>query len=162
MLVPLNVWFRAIADLRHWATQRDHTTTRGTPTGQTIWMALSGTSPMALCWDWAEVQKRVLVLADPLAVRSNVRFVLPDGTGVDRGSEVIALNHAIHSLSWQRETLRALNIQTQAGVSLSHRGVQRSTSSSAVKPCATLVSPATRNGSMPSETARRLRRGPSS
>ena len=54
-----------------------------------------------LAWDWFELRPRVVALADPMNVLSNLEFVDAEGRPLSRGQRLVELNNIIASLPWQ-------------------------------------------------------------
>jgi hypothetical protein len=90
--------------------------------GSTIWVSSSGPQA-AIAWEWVELMRGVLALADPNSLVSNIRFV-----GAVRGLErmdteartVLLLNTIVHCLNWQDRVLAELDSAGAAGPALHH------------------------------------------
>lgn len=79
--------------------------------GQVVWGVPGGTSPVAICWDWAEVRVGVVALSNPMTVFSNVRLVAEDGAPLSHGQTLLQLNGVIHELNWQRQLCEELSFR---------------------------------------------------
>lgn len=78
-----------------------------TARGQVLWATDTDGEPVGLAWDWAEVRERLLVLADPMAVLSNVALVDEDGEALDPREQLVYLNDMIHALPWQERLIES-------------------------------------------------------
>jgi hypothetical protein len=96
--------------------------------GQVVWGVPSGSSPVAVCWDWAEIRVGVVALSNPMTVFSNVTLLAEDGAPLTAGQTLLQLNGVIHELDWQRQLCEELSFRrrranaVQAGVRPSSRG----------------------------------------
>jgi hypothetical protein len=73
--------------------------------GQVLWGFEDGPMRIGLAWDWAEVRDRVVAMADPMKVLSNLALRRADGTLVSESDRLLHLNGAIHGWRWQAEVL---------------------------------------------------------
>jgi hypothetical protein len=78
-----------------------------TARGQVLWATDTEGEPVGLAWDWAEVRERLLVLADPMAVLSNVALVDEAGEALDPREQLVHLNDMIHALPWQERLIES-------------------------------------------------------
>ena len=95
---------------RHLGTQVTNRRTSDTPcSGQTVWGDPQADDKVAgLAWDWVEIGRGVVAMADPLAVITNVRLVGPGGAVLTPLEAAPHLNELVHALAWQHEVQRAL------------------------------------------------------
>lgn len=76
--------------------------------GLTAWIWSRGSEQAVIAWEWIELSTGVLVLADPNALASNLRFV-GEVQGMERmehrNRNVLMLNTIVHGLRWQERVL---------------------------------------------------------
>lgn len=96
---------------RHLGTQVTHHGARDAPcSGQTVWgnAQRDGDTVAGLAWDWIELARGIVAMADPMAVITNLRLVGPGGTVLTPLEAAPHLNGLVHALPWQDEVLREL------------------------------------------------------
>ncbi|MBK6616394.1 hypothetical protein [Ottowia sp.] len=71
--------------------------------GQTSWSYRQGGVVVAIGWDWAEIQRGVIALADPMAIVCNARFIGHSGEVLNERMKVLALNAIVYQLPWQEQ-----------------------------------------------------------
>lgn len=71
--------------------------------GQTSWWYRQGGRIVAIGWDWVEIQREVIALADPMAIVSNARFIGHSGEVLNDRMKVLALNAIVYQLPWQEQ-----------------------------------------------------------
>ncbi len=77
--------------------------------GQTLWAARSSDGREAgLAWDWVQITRGVVTLADPLSVVSNLRLLGGQGQVLTALEATRVLNEIVHRLPWQPEVNRTL------------------------------------------------------
>lgn len=69
--------------------------------GQLLWGGRSQQGDVALAWDWVELPQRVIALADPMQVLSNIQLELEDGSWMNERHRILWLNDLIAALPWQ-------------------------------------------------------------
>jgi hypothetical protein len=62
-----------------------------------------------MAWDWIELGRGVVAMADPLAVVTNLRLVSDDGDTLTSFESARHINGIVHQLPWQDEVERVLN-----------------------------------------------------
>lgn len=62
-----------------------------------------------MAWDWVELDRGVVAIADPLAVVTNVHLVSERGEALSSMASVLHLNGILHQLPWQHEVGRLLD-----------------------------------------------------
>ena len=77
-------------------------------TGQTVWGEPDGERIAAVAWDWIELARGIVAMADPMAVITNVRLLDPQGGVMTPLEAAPLLNDLVHALPWQTEVQRAL------------------------------------------------------
>lgn len=76
--------------------------------GQTLWAAHSNGHEAGLAWDWVQLARGVVTLADPLSVVSNLRLLGGEGQVLTAIEATRVLNEIVHRLPWQPEVTRTL------------------------------------------------------
>ena len=76
--------------------------------GQTVWAAHAADGDAGMAWDWIEIARGVVAIADPLSVVTNVRLVSGEGEVLTALQAARFLNAMVHALPWQKEVERAL------------------------------------------------------
>ena len=98
----LTEWNRAVPCFEHLSTMHSpDVDDDGCRRGHVIWGNLLGASPMALCWEWAEVKLGVVAIFNPMNVLSNVRLLSEDGRPFSDGQMVLVFNSVVHEVDWQ-------------------------------------------------------------
>ena len=82
--------------------------------GQTFWAWHTDDGDVGMAWDWVQLGRGVLALADPMAVVTNLRLVGDEGALLTPWESAPHLNHIVHSLPWQHEVERLLGSPAQA------------------------------------------------
>lgn len=80
----------------------------GCVAGQTVWTARAADGDAGMAWDWIEITRGVVAIADPLSVVTNVRLVNDEGEVLTALQAARFLNEMVHALPWQQEVERAL------------------------------------------------------
>jgi hypothetical protein len=76
--------------------------------GQTMWMARSEGGEAGVAWDWIQLSRGIVALADPLSLVTNLRLVGPEGEVLGPQEAMLQLNMLVNELPWQCEVERAL------------------------------------------------------
>jgi hypothetical protein len=76
--------------------------------GQTLWAAQADDRQAGMAWDWIELARGVVAMADPLSVITNMRLLGPHGDLLPALESMVRLNQIVHSLPWQDEVERTL------------------------------------------------------
>jgi len=71
-------------------------------TGLTIWSTSNRAA--SVYWSWVMTNEGIPVLADPLAIKSNLLFAEPGSTATF-DDQLIGINRLVCSLPWQREVM---------------------------------------------------------
>ncbi|MBE7419738.1 MAG: DUF4902 domain-containing protein [Ideonella sp.] len=82
--------------------------------GQTIWAASLGDHQAGMAWDWIQLSRGVVAMADPLSVVTNLRLINPDGDVLTPLESLRCLNEVVHTLDWQDEVERVLTVNEKA------------------------------------------------
>lgn len=77
--------------------------------GQTLWGDESEARSAGVAWDWVELQRGVVAMADPLGLITNLRMVDDEGEALTEVEVAVRLHRIVHSLPWQSEVRRALS-----------------------------------------------------
>jgi hypothetical protein len=84
----------------------------GCPTaGQTMWAAHDDKGEAGLAWDWIEVTRGVVAIADPMSVITNLRLLGDGGEVLTAQEAACFLNAFVRELPWQRQVWEALSEQ---------------------------------------------------
>lgn len=79
----------------------------GNGRGQVTWGCDTPQGPVGLTWEWFAIRPRILALADPMSIVSNLDFVDGDGRPFGEGRRVVELNNVISRLAWQAPIVMA-------------------------------------------------------
>jgi hypothetical protein len=82
--------------------------------GQTIWASTTGSAQVGMAWDWIHLSRGIVAMADPLSVVTNLRVVNADGDGLPMLETLRYLNEVVHTLNWQDEVERVMQVNEQA------------------------------------------------
>ncbi len=77
--------------------------------GQTIWGGSADDGEAGVAWDWVQISRGVVAMADPMSVVSNLRLVGHQGEVLTALESVRFLNEMVRVLPWQGEVERALS-----------------------------------------------------
>jgi hypothetical protein len=101
--------------LRHLGTRVTNPGDQSSRTaGQTIWGTADSAGQAGMAWDWIQVARGVVAMADPLSVVTNIRLVDPDGDVLTPLQSLRHLNEMVHTLPWQDEVERVLTVSERA------------------------------------------------
>lgn len=81
----------------------------GPPAGQTVWAATADQGEAGMAWDWVQIARGVVAIADPMSVVTNVRLIGDEGEVLTAQQAARFLNELVRALPWQREVQRALS-----------------------------------------------------
>lgn len=76
--------------------------------GQTVWAATGAHGQAGMAWDWVQIARGVVAMADPMSVITNLRLLSSAGEVLTALEAARHLNQLVHRLPWQREVHRAL------------------------------------------------------
>jgi hypothetical protein len=76
--------------------------------GQTIWVGPLDHAEAGVAWDWIQMPRGIVAMADPMCVVTNLRFVGAEGEVLTAWEAARHLNEIVHMLPWQNEVERAL------------------------------------------------------
>ena len=82
----------------------------GGVTGQTVWAAKSMDGEAGMAWDWVQLSRGVVAIADPMSVVTNVRLIGDEGEVLTAHEAARYLNEMVRALPWQEEVQRALSL----------------------------------------------------
>jgi hypothetical protein len=60
---------------------------------------------IGIAWDWAEVRRRVVVIADPMQIITNLVLLDDSGNALTYQSSLLQVHNVIHQLEWQFRVL---------------------------------------------------------
>jgi len=81
----------------------------GTAAGQTVWAAQAEQGEAGMAWDWVQIARGVVAIADPMSVVTNVRLIGDEGEVLTAVQSARYLNELVRTLPWQQEVQRALS-----------------------------------------------------
>ena len=61
-----------------------------------------------MAWDWVQIAKGVVAIADPMSLITNVRLIGDAGEVLTAQQSALFLNELVRELPWQVEVQRAL------------------------------------------------------
>lgn len=100
---------KASLHLRHVGTHVSHPGDQiNRCSGQTIWAAESEDGEAGVAWDWIQLSRGIVAMADPMTVVTNLRLVSPEGDVLTAFEAARHLNSLLHQLPWQDEVERVL------------------------------------------------------
>jgi hypothetical protein len=82
--------------------------------GQTLWAMLGDQGQAGMAWDWIQLSRGVVAMADPLSVVTNMRLLGPEGDVLPALESLRHLNDIVHTLPWQDEVERVLQVTEAA------------------------------------------------
>ena len=89
--------------------------------GQTIWAWHSEEGDVGVAWDWVQLGRGVVAMADPMAVVTNLRLVGEEGETLSPFESARHINCIVHGLPRQQEVERALGDCRAWGVDSENR-----------------------------------------
>ena len=88
----------------------------GPCSGQTLWGDASPGRSAGVAWDWVQIQRGVVAIADPLGLITNLKLLDAAGEALSAPQVAMHLNEIVHALPWQSEVQRALEVSDADGV----------------------------------------------
>jgi hypothetical protein len=76
--------------------------------GQTLWGEQSAVRAAGVAWDWVELRRGVVAMADPFGMVTNLRLLDGRGEALSLTEVALQLHQIVHALPWQHEVARAL------------------------------------------------------
>ena len=77
--------------------------------GQTVWAGPVADGEVGVAWDWVQLSRGVVAMADPMCVVSNLRLLGPQGEVLTAWESARHLSQIVYGLPWQGEVQRALH-----------------------------------------------------
>lgn len=77
--------------------------------GQTVWAGHAAQGEAGMAWDWVQIARGVVAIADPMSVVTNVRLVGAEGQVLTALEAALVLNELVRALPWQQQVQRALS-----------------------------------------------------
>jgi hypothetical protein len=71
--------------------------------GQVLWASRTLHGDIAVAWDWVELPEKIIAMADPMQILSNVQLKLDDGSWMNERHRILWLNDLLGALPWQAE-----------------------------------------------------------
>jgi hypothetical protein len=78
-------------------------------TGQTLWAGQSEKCTAGVAWDWVELRRGVVAMADPFGMVTNLRLLDDHGEALSQAEVALQLHQLVHALPWQHEVNLALH-----------------------------------------------------
>lgn len=106
--VPQTEWTRTVRKLRHLGMSvhvDDRRARLGA--GQILWGLETPQGMMGLAWDWLELVKGVVVIADPMSIICNANILDEEGCALSDAERVMCLNTAVYQMAWQSAVVSA-------------------------------------------------------
>lgn len=95
--------------LNHVDTQVFSSATADAPLcGQTVWSGAAADGEAGVAWDWVQLGRGVVAMADPMCVVTNLRLVGPQGEVLTAWQSARHLSEIVYGLPWQGEVQRVL------------------------------------------------------
>ena len=76
--------------------------------GQTVWGGQVGDTDAGVAWDWVQISRGVVAMADPMSVVTNLRLIGEAGEVLTAWEAAPFLTALVRQLPWQNEVERAL------------------------------------------------------
>jgi hypothetical protein len=76
--------------------------------GQTLWAWHGDDGDVGMAWDWVQLTRGVVAMADPMTVVTNLRLVGEEGEVLTAVEAARHFNVIVRSLPWQHEVERVL------------------------------------------------------
>jgi len=76
--------------------------------GQTVWAGAFADGEAGVAWDWVQLSRGVVAMADPMCVVSNLRLLGPQGEVLTAWESARHLSQIVYGLPWQGEVQRVL------------------------------------------------------
>jgi len=93
---------RMVADLRPLGEAIDEGRGDGVLAhGQVVWGGPHDGQPVGLAWEWWEIRRDVILMADPMTVITNLCLTDEEGEPLSEREMILLLNNTIHALEWQ-------------------------------------------------------------
>jgi hypothetical protein len=76
-----------------------------------VWAATADEGEAGMAWDWVQIARGVVAIADPMSVVTNVRLIGEAGEVLTAQEAARFLNEMVRALPWQQEVQRALSMR---------------------------------------------------
>ena len=94
---------------KHLDTQVFPTSDEDAPlSGQTVWQGAAADGDVGVAWDWVQLGRGVVAMADPMCVVSNLRLIGSQGEVLTSWEAARHLSQIVYGLPWQGEVQRVL------------------------------------------------------
>ena len=74
-----------------------------------MWAAHAADGELGMAWDWIQIARGVVAIADPMSLVTNLRLVGAEGSVLTAQQSALVLNELVRALPWQSEVQRALH-----------------------------------------------------
>lgn len=71
--------------------------------GQVLWASRLQRSEVAVAWDWVELPRKIIAIADPMQVVSNIQIRHTNDHWMNERQRILWLNDLVHALPWQAD-----------------------------------------------------------
>lgn len=71
--------------------------------GQVLWASRLQRSEVAIAWDWVELPKKIIAMADPMQIVSNIQIRHAQDRWMNERHRILWLNDLVHALPWQAD-----------------------------------------------------------
>jgi hypothetical protein len=103
---------KTITRFRHLATSVQGDASDHLPRhGQVLWGTEVDGRMVGVAWDWSEVKRNIVAMADPMRVVTNLTLVANDGSPLEQCERLVFLNNAIHDMVWQSDVVQAALVE---------------------------------------------------
>ena len=75
--------------------------------GQTVWAGPLADGEVGVAWDWVQISRGVVAMADPMCVVSNLRLLGSQGEVLTAWESARHLSQIVYGRRWQGEVPRA-------------------------------------------------------
>jgi hypothetical protein len=100
--IPQQDWTRTVRKLRHLGLSV-HVDDGGSRlgSGQILWGIDTPQGMLGIAWDWRELLRGVIVIADPMSIVCNADLLDEEGCSLSEAERLMCLNTAVYQLPWQ-------------------------------------------------------------
>lgn len=71
--------------------------------GQVLWASRLQRSEVAVAWDWVELPRKIIAMADPMQIVSNIQIRHEGDRWMNERHRILWLNDLVHALPWQAD-----------------------------------------------------------
>lgn len=96
---PVRDWRRSTRRLRNISTTVNDDA--GRRHGLVLWGVQENDMEFGVAWEWVAVGDRVIALADPMSLLSNLILLKPNGDKLSEAEQLFQLHQTVNELPWQ-------------------------------------------------------------